>query len=101
MKKGKRHIFYALILLVCFVAGQSAVYVHQHKTLARITRASRGTVVSEKCQLCDAMHHNSMIRHTPVVFAPIQVIDHLYKQAQYDFVSISLVLSSGRAPPAA
>ena len=101
MKKNNRHIVCAWILVICFAAGQWAVYAHQHKTSVRITRAAHGAVITEKCQLCDAMHHNSMIQHAPQVFAAIHVTDHVYKQDKYDFVSISLILSSGRAPPAA
>jgi hypothetical protein len=101
MKKGNRHVVCSWILLICFIAGQWAVYAHQHKTFAHITRTTHGTVVTEKCQLCDAMHHNSMIQQLPAVFAPMQVIDHVYKPGNYDFISISLILSAGRAPPAA
>ncbi|MGZ3777257.1 MAG: hypothetical protein ACXVI9_06600 [Mucilaginibacter sp.] len=99
MKKGKRHIFYAFTLLICFAAGQWAVYAHQHKTRAHVTRAAHSTVLTEKCQLCDAMHHNSMIQHSPTVFNAKVVTDHVYKQCTYDFVSIALILSAGRAPP--
>lgn len=101
MKKGKRVIVCAWILLICFAAGQWAVYAHQHKTFVRLTRAARGVAVSEKCQLCDAMHHSSMIRHTSQAFAPVVVTQYIFKQVKYDFVSISLILSAGRAPPAA
>ena len=99
MKKGKRHILYAFTLLICFIAGQWAVYAHQHKTFAHVTRAAHSTVLTEKCQLCDAMHHNSMIQHSPTAFTSTVVTDHVYKQGTYDFVSIALILSSGRAPP--
>jgi hypothetical protein len=101
MKKGYRHIVCAWMLMLCFVAGQWAVYAHQHRTFAGSVKHAHGTVVTEKCQLCDAMHHSSMIQHAGDVFAPIVVINHDYTQDQYDFVSISLILSAGRAPPAA
>src|ERR1700758_2323754 len=99
MKKGKRHILYACILLICFIAGQWAIYGHQHKMSRLVKSPVHGVVVTEKCQLCDAMHHNSMIRHTPTIFTPTVFTDHLYKPGKYDFVSIALILSSGRAPP--
>jgi hypothetical protein len=102
LKKDKRHIICTWILLLCFAAGQWAVYAHQHKAFAGVTKtATQRTVVSEKCQLCDAMHHNSMMTHTHTYFAPVLVTGHFYKQGQYDFVSIALILSSGRAPPVA
>jgi len=100
MKKGKRHILYAFTLLICFAAGQWAIYGHQHKTLGGFVKApAHGQVLTEKCQLCDAMHHNSMIKHSTAVFIPIAVTNYFYKQGKYDFVSIALILSSGRAPP--
>ncbi len=102
MKKNKRHIICTWILLICFAAGQWAVYAHQHKVVAGITKtAGQGTVVSEKCQLCDAMHHNIMLTHNHAYFTPDEVNNHFYKQGQYDFVSIALILSAGRAPPVA
>lgn len=100
MKKGKRHIFYAFTLLICFAAGQWAIYGHQHKTFPGLTKApAHGQVLTEKCQLCDAMHHNSMVQHTTAVFTPVVVTTHFYKQGDYDFVSIALILSAGRSPP--
>jgi hypothetical protein len=89
-------------MLICFAAGQWAVYAHQHKVYAGMTKtATQRTVVSEKCQLCDAMHHNSMLTHSHTYFSPVVVTGHFYKQGQYDFVSIALILSPGRAPPVA
>jgi hypothetical protein len=100
MKKSKRHIIYTWTMLLCFAAGQWAVYAHQHKTYGSLVRTpAHGAVVSEKCQLCDAMHHNSMIQHTEKLFTPVIVTNHFYKQGKYDFVSIALILSGGRAPP--
>ncbi|HWD90178.1 MAG TPA: hypothetical protein VG367_18750 [Mucilaginibacter sp.] len=100
MKKGYRHIIFAWMLLICFAAGQWAVYAHQHKTFAQVTRAAHGASVNEKCQLCDAMHHSSMIKHSvPIFTTPVAVAAHIYKQGKYDFVSIALILSAGRAPP--
>ena len=102
MKKSKRHIICTWILLISFAAGQWAVYAHQHKIVAGITKtAGQRTVVSEKCQLCDAMHHNSMLIGKHTYFTPVVVNNHFYKQGQYDFVSIALILSPGRAPPVA
>jgi hypothetical protein len=102
LKKNKRDIICTWILLICFAAGQWAVYAHQHKVFAGVTKsATQRTVVSEKCQLCDAMHHNSMLTHKHTYVTPVVVTDHFYKPGQYDFVSIALVLSAGRAPPVA
>jgi hypothetical protein len=105
LKKGKSHIIGAWLLLVLFVGGQVIVYGHQHKTnqlsdhINRPFHASQQTV-TEKCQLCDAMHFNNMAvnEYSPVVH--LLVPSHYdYKSVVYTFVSLSLILSPGRAPP--
>lgn len=105
MKKSKYHIFYAWLLLIFFVAGQFAVYGHQHKGnkatshLIRHQTSPSQHTVSEKCQLCDAMHHNTMVVNAHYYIAPIVVSHYNYKAVTYTFVSLSLILSTGRAPP--
>jgi len=103
LKKNKRHIIYTWIVLVCFIAGQVMVYAHQHniRSSAYHTNKASSTqqTVTEKCQLCDAMHHNGMTTTDHQYFVPAVAADHFYKQGKYDFVSIALILSPGRAPP--
>jgi hypothetical protein len=102
MNRNKRRIICTWILLLCFAAGQWAVYAHQHKVFAGTAKsATQRTIVSENCRLCDAMHHNNMMMSTYTYFSPVITTTHFYKQGQYDFINISLVLSSGRAPPVA
>lgn len=63
---SKYHIICARLLLICFTAGQYMVYAHQHNVIKSLPTAvySAKTVphqtVSEKCYLCDVMHHNNM-----------------------------------------
>lgn len=103
MKKSKYHIVYAWIVLICFAAGQGMVYAHQHLTSYAIAHQQKPdqskTTVTEKCQLCDAMHHTGMVINKTQYFTPAVCADHFYKQGTYDFISISLILSPGRAPP--
>ncbi|MEO6849011.1 MAG: hypothetical protein ABI203_09280 [Mucilaginibacter sp.] len=103
MKKNTRHIIYAWIVLFCFVAGQTMVYAHQHLNSSgsfSVHKASQThPVVSEKCQLCDAMHHNSMLINDHQHFSPIVAHHHFYTPGQYNFVSVALILSAGRSPP--
>jgi len=107
LKKNKLHIVNAWILLICFVAGQYMVYVHQHKMVKAagqigvIHQQHPKQVLTEKCQLCDAMHHNSMTIPTQAIFTPVVTSDYFYKSPVYTFTSISLILAGGRAPPAA
>jgi len=101
LKRSRFHIVNAWMLLICFFAGQTIVYVHQHSKTRIVVCHRSHTVVIEKCQLCDAMHHNSMTVETQQHFAPLTVNKHTYIQVQYDFVSIGLILSAGRSPPRA
>jgi hypothetical protein len=108
LKRNKTNIFYSWLLLICFIAGQYTVYTHQHKIIAGNTnKAYRNastqprTIVQEKCALCDAMHHtNALISHY-IYHSPNIVTKHFYRVYNYDFISIALVLSAGRAPPVA
>ncbi|MGN6640210.1 MAG: hypothetical protein ACTHJ8_14975 [Mucilaginibacter sp.] len=102
MKRDKRHIIYTWLVLFCFLAGQIVVYTHRHFSGAVYSShktSTHQTTVTDKCQLCDAMHHNSMVIDTHHYTEPVVTSTYLYKQGKYDFVSISLILSSGRAPP--
>jgi hypothetical protein len=103
LKKSKQHIIYSWIVLICFIAGQAMVYSHQHLIKAASYRthnaAQAQQTVTEKCQLCDAMHHNSMVVVNHQYFTPAVAADHFYTRGIYTFVSIALVLSAGRSPP--
>jgi hypothetical protein len=106
LKRNKANIFYSWLLLVCFIAGQYTVYTHQHKINASHNSKSHGvvknlsrTIVQEKCSVCDAMHHTNAIINQVTYFNPNIVTKHFYRVYNYDFVSIALILSAGRAPP--
>jgi hypothetical protein len=106
LKKNKANIFFSWLLLVCFVAGQYVVYTHQHKIIAGnavqtkdVSKNQSRTIVQEKCSLCDAMHHTTAVIKEYTYFSPNIVTMHFYTVYNYDFVSIALILSSGRAPP--
>jgi hypothetical protein len=100
LSQAQRQIIYTWIVLLSFTAGQVMVYAHQHLVKYHTHQTSQNqTTVSEKCQLCDAMHHNSMVLADHHYFSPVVTADHFYKQGKYDFISISLVLSAGRSPP--
>jgi hypothetical protein len=102
-KKSKQRIFLSWLLLIFFAAGQVIVYSHQHHTSgSAATKASHRSshqTVSEKCQLCDAMHFNHMALMPQVYAQAGQVSYHLFAVECYGFVSLSLILSPGRAPP--
>ena len=108
LKKNKITIFCAWALLLCFVAGQYMVSVHQHLILTKsqvsFTHSkkvpSARHTVQEKCYYCDAMHHNAMTIDHQTYFSPV-VTGHAYRVGDYNFISIALILSAGRAPPVA
>ncbi|MBB5397148.1 hypothetical protein [Mucilaginibacter sp. AK015] len=106
MKKSKYHIFCAWALMFCFIAGQYMVFAHQHPILKAAHEASchdcHNTAkqsITEKCQLCDAMHHNSMALISHTSHTSFSGMDYAFVTFEYDFKSIALILSPGRAPP--
>ena len=108
VKKNKYHIVLTWALLLCFVAGQYMVYSHNHadntsthKLVAYHHETQPKQTITENCQLCDAMHHNTMSIQTTAYVAPVVVNTYFYKAVTHDFISISLILSAGRSPPIA
>ncbi|MEO7213252.1 hypothetical protein [Mucilaginibacter sp.] len=109
MKKSTYHIIYSWALLLCFVTGQYMVYAHQHNQVKNIhasanhdCKRSSHTIVKEKCEICDSMHHNAMELSAGAEYhAPLFITKHTFKSSQYDFTSIALILAAGRAPPIA
>jgi hypothetical protein len=102
-KRSKQRIFLSWLLLTFFAAGQVIVYSHQHHThvalSTKTSHQSSGQTVSDTCPLCDAMHFNHMALTAQVYAQADQVSYHLFATGCYDFVSISLILSTGRGPP--
>jgi hypothetical protein len=83
------------------------VYAHQHKLIqgtkqTHLVNKQQSTqqTLTEKCQLCDAMHHNSMLVGGHLYFNSIAISDFIYISPVYNFTSLALILSGGRAPPA-
>ena len=101
MKQSAYHIICSWVLLVLFTAGQIAIYSHVHKEemVAKIRHQTSRQSISEKCQLCDAMHHNAIILDLHTYSMPVVASTYHYKDVTYNFVSISLILAAGRAPP--
>ncbi len=56
-------------------------------------------VLKEKCGICDSMHHSFMELVKPQFAFYNFSADQVYLLKYYDFESIGLILSSGRAPP--
>ena len=82
------------------------VYAHQHNIAVgaakvySLAKEQPRQTVTEKCSLCDVMHHNTMVNTTQVYTTPVVVSTHFYKVFNYTFTSIQLILSGGRSPPA-
>ena len=107
MKTRKIHIALSRLLLICFIAGQFMVYGHQHAVYLTpvkaqlVTKNLHGEKVTEKCTLCDVMHHNAMVMGSNVFANPDLAYKHVFEVCKYTFKSFSLILSCGRAPPVA
>jgi hypothetical protein len=84
------------------------VYAHQHyinknahKSACHSSKSSSQPTVSEKCALCDSMHHVNMEMANHTSYDTLVSTNFVFKTFEYDFVSIALILSPGRAPPIA
>jgi hypothetical protein len=102
LKKSKYHIICSWLLLICFITGQAALYAHQHGVNTPVSKSAHQSsrqTVTEKCQLCDAMHFNSMVLNQQVYVKPVVLNSYIFIPGSYNFVSLSLILYSGRAPP--
>lgn len=103
MKKKRYTLIAAWLLLLCFVAGQVVVYSHQHHILKGIhhvdAKAKGRTQVSEKCQICDSMHHADMELHQNYVAFDLQATELTHPSAKFDFKPFGLILADGLSPP--
>ena len=85
------------------------VYAHQHyinknahaSASACHSKGSSQPTVSEKCALCDSMHHVNMEIANHTSYDTIASTNFVFKPFEYEFISIALILSPGRAPPVA
>jgi dihydroxyacid dehydratase/phosphogluconate dehydratase len=107
MNKKKNHIRFAWIVLICFIAGQTMVYSHQHLSRLRSVVSHNVKVpqpvqtVTDTCSICDMMHHTHMAIFDAVVSSPIITICETVYTNQHDYKGIALILSAGRSPPRA
>ena len=101
LKISKIHIFCSRILLAFFILGQVMVYAHQHKTgsINRHSSSNGKETVKEKCAFCDVMQHNNMAIESSAVVYSNYYVAHVFQPLVYNFKSLSLILSCGRAPP--
>ena len=89
------------------MAGQLMVVVHQHNILKKSSslysvakyQPKPAQVLTEKCYACDAMHQTAAILNPTTYYNPVVAANAVYQVGDYNFVSISLILASGRAPP--
>lgn len=107
MKKNKNHIRLAWVVLICFIAGQTMVYSHQHLSKLKASVASLVKVpqpvqtVTDTCSICDMMHHTQMAIFSSVAINPLVTICETLYINQHDYKGIALILSAGRSPPTA
>lgn len=82
------------------------VFAHQHNITKSIHASNcddchntAKQTFKEKCALCDSMHHTNMELLSNVYHTQFVSVDRVFITFQYDFKSIALILSQGRAPP--
>ena len=82
------------------------VFAHQHNITKSIHTSNcqdcHNTAkqsFKEKCQLCDSMHHTHMELLSNVYYIRFISVEQVFIPIRYDFKSIGLILSPGRAPP--
>lgn len=106
MKKNRSYIIGAWLLLVFFAGGQAILFTHHHtqnQSGGKINHQSHvpQQTVTEKCQLCDAMHFNTMVANEHVAVIHLLTATYYdYKALTCTFISLSRIFSPGRAPPA-
>jgi hypothetical protein len=105
-KRSKKRIIFSRLLFTIFAAGQIIVFSHYHHRHAKliITKAplapqSIQQSYNDKCPLCDAMHYTHIVLSPQVYAQPAPANYRFFTPGCYNFVSISLILSPGRAPP--
>jgi len=83
------------------------VYAHQHNIVKKVhlhtvqdSHNSSHELVKEKCALCDSMHHYAMELLNPGSGQSYVTTTILPVSPIYEFQSLALILSPGRAPPA-
>lgn len=81
------------------------VYSHQHfhsfKTPVQHTVKAQQPVqtVTDKCNICDMMHHTHMAIFGNATVSPLVTICDTHYTRQHDYKGIALILSAGRSPP--
>jgi hypothetical protein len=105
MNKRKSRIRFAWVILICFIAGQTMVYSHQHfhykaaLSTSTVKNTQSGTTVTDSCSICDMMHHTHMvIFDNATINPPVTLCETIYNN-QHDYKGIALILSAGRSPP--
>jgi hypothetical protein len=106
LKKNRSYIIGAWLLLVFFAGGQAILFAHHHKLNQSGGKTGYQShaplqTVTEKCQLCDALHFNTMVANEHVAVIHLLTATYCdYKALTCTFISLSRIFSPGRAPPA-
>lgn len=92
------------MLLLCFITGQYIAFFHQHKGNIhafsyQTTKSSSQQTLSEKCSICDQMHHTQMALFSHAMPAVVVTVTETQYDRQHDYKGIALILAAGRGPP--
>jgi len=98
MTNNQYRSFLSWVFLLLFVVGQTVLYTHQHKSMGLQKQPYRPAIAA-RCQLCDAMHNSHIVLTDEILSEPVTRNFLFFIDQTYKFSSLSLILSSGRAPP--
>ncbi|GAA4337383.1 hypothetical protein GCM10023149_46780 [Mucilaginibacter gynuensis] len=82
------------------------MYTHQHHLIKQADKINTAKnqhqqIFTEKCQICDAMHHTSMdVVHNNYA-VHLTAAPYVYHTGDFDFLSFALIQSDGLSPPVA
>lgn len=106
MNKRKTHKILSWLLLLFFTVGQVVVYAHQHHSRYRAFVVhsdhfpDKRSVVQEKCNFCDQMHHAAIsCVHHPDFGIVLTPSVQIYAALQYHYKDKKLVHADGLSPP--
>jgi len=98
MTNNQNRIFLSWIFLLLFILGQTVLYAHQHKA-KDLQKRPYQPAIAARCPLCDAIHNSPIVLTDEVFFEPVSRCYVFFTDQTYKFLSLSLILSSERAPP--